>query len=286
MGESAVAREAYTADHTGASFMISHIPVVKSVTPTRAGTLGGTVLTITGDGFSKNASVVHVDVAGRTCRVHSATIEQIVCELEPYVPARSPSQDDQVIGDRGINMRLWYKQGRASFDSVRAGRVPPPNVSGTISAFYEAPQDILYASGADVGPAGIFEGYFRAPVASQYTFLLASDDFSELWVGRNASSLTNIISFRSWTQHRDYTMNWEYSGGRYDPYYSMQYHRTRSSQPLWLNKGEFIFTRTQYSSSVGGDHCSLAVKIHTSSVGRKHTPHAVDEKQVGSLVLV
>jgi hypothetical protein len=287
MGESVVAREAYTADHTGMSFMLSIVPTVKSVFPSMAGTLGGARVTIMGNGFSNKASAVNVEIAGTPCRVLSATIEQIVCQVAEHAPTTASGRmRDQHIGERGIRMRLWYRQGRAPLEDVRAGRLPPPNVSQDVAGFYEAPEDVMYATSTDVGPAGMFEGYFRAPVASNYTFLTASDDWAELWLGRNASSLSRRIQFTSWSQHRDWTLNWEYSGGRYDTYNSIRLHLARTSAPVWLNKGDFIYTRALYTSAVGGDHFSLAVKMHASDVGRKHTPHGVDEKQVRTDICV
>jgi hypothetical protein len=288
MGESVVDREAYTADHTGASYMLSVIPLVKTLSPTTAGTLGGALLTIQGEGFSSNTSAVSVEVAGTPCAVVSSSVGTIVCELKPFVPAASPTQNDQLLGERGVSMKIWYKKGFSDWywdSGVRKRNGwPAPNISETRTAFYEAPINIEASIKADQGPVGVFEGYFRAPVASKYTFILASDDSSEVWLGRNPASLTSQTNPKARYEHncnrRDWTMRWERSWWRYGPNDAMFWHKRRSAEPVWLDKGESIYTRSMYKSERGDDHFSLAVKMHNSPVGRKHNPHAVDDKQV------
>jgi hypothetical protein len=286
MGESVVSRDAYTADHSGASYMLSVIPLVKSLSPTAAGTLGGALLTIQGEGFSSNTSAVSVEVAGTPCAVVSSSVGKIVCELKPFVPAASSTQNDQLLGERGISMRIWYEKGQSSnWDQVcERNGWPAPNISETRTAFYEAPVNILSSTRASEGPVGVFEGYFRAPVASKYTFILASDDSSELWLGRNPASLTRRAHKEHHSEPRDWHMRWERWWSRYDPHDAMRHDKLRSVGPLWLDKGESIYTRGMYKSEQWGDHFSLAVKMHNSPVGRKHNPHAVDDKQVCAYV--
>jgi hypothetical protein len=62
-----------------------------------------------------------------------------------------------------------------------------PNVSDVEVALFEAPTNIAIANGDADGPVGRFEGFFRAPVTSNYTFISAADDFSRVWVGVNSS---------------------------------------------------------------------------------------------------
>ncbi len=63
-----------------------------------------------------------------------------------------------------------------------------PNVSDVEPSLFEAPSNIAYRNrdGVD-GPVGRFEGFFRAPVTSNYTFVSAADDYSRVWVGVNSS---------------------------------------------------------------------------------------------------
>ncbi|XP_064089363.1 fibrocystin-L-like [Macrobrachium nipponense] len=57
-------------------------PAVTSVSPKRGGTAGGTVVTITGTGFSVSGNEVSID--GSPCIVSSETTTEIICETEPH----------------------------------------------------------------------------------------------------------------------------------------------------------------------------------------------------------
>nr|XP_055075555.1 fibrocystin-L-like [Misgurnus anguillicaudatus] len=85
----------------GYTYRSSLTPVISDVTPRRGGTAGGTRLTITGSGFSANASDVIVTIAGSVCDVESANGTQIICVTN----AQPKSQETKVrvlIGNRGI----------------------------------------------------------------------------------------------------------------------------------------------------------------------------------------
>nr|XP_055075552.1 fibrocystin-L-like [Misgurnus anguillicaudatus] len=85
----------------GYTYRSSLTPVISAVTPRRGGTAGGTRLTITGSGFSEDASEVTVTIAGSVCDVESANGTQIICVTN----AQTKSQETKVrvlIGNRGI----------------------------------------------------------------------------------------------------------------------------------------------------------------------------------------
>ena len=86
------------------------------------------------------------------------------------------------------------------------------------------------------GPMGTFKGFFRAPVTSNFTFILASDDNSQLWVGQNESTATQAIQFDSWCGHRDYSLNWEWKPYDYTPLGGIQKHSTRVSAPVRISR--------------------------------------------------
>ncbi|XP_065804470.1 fibrocystin-L [Labrus bergylta] len=76
-------------------------PVISEVSPRRGGTAGGTLLTITGSGFSTDQSKVKVTIADSGCDVQSTTSTQITCVTN----AQPRSQETKVrvsIGDQGI----------------------------------------------------------------------------------------------------------------------------------------------------------------------------------------
>ncbi|CAL8293184.1 unnamed protein product [Merluccius merluccius] len=102
-------------------------PVISMVSPARGGTAGGTLLTITGSGFSTVTSEVSVTVAGSVCDVASSTATEIRCTTNSQ--ARPQQTKVRVsIGDRGI-----AKMDQADFFYIDRwsspftwGGLPPP----------------------------------------------------------------------------------------------------------------------------------------------------------------
>jgi hypothetical protein len=60
-----------------------------------------------------------------------------------------------------------------------------PNDTIVELSLFEAPKNLAINN---EGPAGRFEGFFRPPVTSNYTFICAADDWSNIWIGRNGSN--------------------------------------------------------------------------------------------------
>ena len=73
-------------DSKGRPYSVQYYPSITSINPLSGSKAGGTILTISGGGFSMNPSSNAVTVAGSTCTIISSTIEQIVCETSPEQP--------------------------------------------------------------------------------------------------------------------------------------------------------------------------------------------------------
>ncbi|MCJ8746157.1 hypothetical protein PDJAM_G00138700 [Pangasius djambal] len=83
----------------GYTYKTSLTPVITDVSPRRGGTAGGTLLTVTGYGFS--GGNVSVTIAGSVCDVQSANETQVICVTN----AQPRSQQTKVllhVGNRGI----------------------------------------------------------------------------------------------------------------------------------------------------------------------------------------
>jgi hypothetical protein len=52
--------------------------------------------------------------------------------------------------------------------------------------------NIQTATKGQQGPAGELVGLFRAPVASNYTFIVAADDRAGLWLSRGPRNLSDM----------------------------------------------------------------------------------------------
>jgi hypothetical protein len=83
MGESHVVRAAFSYDHHGQAYMLQHFAIITGFQPTASGLLGGTRVTVYGDGFSSDAGAVKVEVAGTSCAIATTSTTQVVCELAP-----------------------------------------------------------------------------------------------------------------------------------------------------------------------------------------------------------
>lgn len=79
---------------------------------------------------------------------------------------------------------------------------------------------------------GNFKGFFRAPVTSNFTFILASYDYSQLWVGQNESTAKQAIDFDSYCLHLDYNLDWEWSPTSYTPLSGVHQRKSRVSAPV------------------------------------------------------
>lgn len=55
-----------------------------------------------------------------------------------------------------------------------------PDLEWTELGLAEFPVNIQSANGDELGPIGHMRGFFRPPVTSNYTFVVSSDDHSEV----------------------------------------------------------------------------------------------------------
>jgi hypothetical protein len=99
---------------------------------------------------------------------------------------------------------------------------------------------------------GTFKGFFRAPVTSNFTFILASDDHSQLWIGQNESTATQAIHFQSYCGHRDYSLDWEWNAYSFTPLSGIQQHNQRVSAPV----------RTPYYPPTQAPNIFLLARLH------------------------
>ena len=92
------------------------------------------------------------------------------------------------------------------------------------------------------------EGYFVPPITTNYTFYIASDDYSDLFMSPNESeSSIALLSFSAgWSGHY-----WTRSG--------------QISTPRWLVAGKRYFMRARQQENGGGDHLFVAMRIHNTS---------------------
>lgn len=121
-------------------------------------------------------------------------------------------------------------------DVVQIPQSSPPSSSGQITSF-EGPQDVANNYGSRI------RGYICPPLTGNYTFYIAGDDGTELWLSTNESPSNKIkIAYSlSWTNFRDWN--------RY---------ASQKSMPVYLQAGQKYYVEALQKEGGGGDHVSIA----------------------------
>ncbi|KAL7883851.1 hypothetical protein SRHO_G00015090 [Serrasalmus rhombeus] len=83
----------------GYTYKSSLTPVITNVSPRRGGTAGGTVLTVTGSGFS--GGNISVTIAGSICDIQSVNETRVICVTNAQ-PKSQLTKVRVLVGDRGV----------------------------------------------------------------------------------------------------------------------------------------------------------------------------------------
>ena len=294
-GESLVHPYLMQSDHHGVSYMLQHVPVVTSVFPSKSGTSGGNRITLTGDSFSNDHALAHVWVHGTPCLVETATIEKIVCVLEPRSVA--PAADATVPAGRGVRARVWKNVAALDSDekkleNFKANTVfASPDLAWEEGSLLEMPRNLLaewnQEDATASGPGGLFDGFFRPPVSGNVTFMMSMDDIAEMYLVRepgSTSDLEQVIDTQSgWSPFRDFTQRMVSNGYYSSPDNDFNFYGRRTSEQIPLIAGEKYYMQAWYHSGGGDDHLSVGAIFHNASVNRKDRPAAIDDTQIISV---
>jgi ELWxxDGT repeat protein len=156
--------------------------------------------------------------------------------LSPYLP------DNATCTASGSILREYW----ANITGKEISAIPVntrPYASSQINSF-ETPSNI----GDNYGQR--IRGYICAPATGNYTFYIASDDNSELWLGLsdNAASKRKIASVSGWARNGDWT----------------KYHSQRSVA-VNLEKGKLYYIEALHKEATGGDNLAVAWTVPGSS---------------------
>ncbi|MBN1508386.1 MAG: hypothetical protein JW955_16170 [Sedimentisphaerales bacterium] len=93
-----------------------------------------------------------------------------------------------------------------------------------------------------------YRGYLYPPESGEYTFWIASDDDSELWLStdENPANVKLLCSVEGWTGYQDFAGT-EGSPGT-----------DQKSQPVTLVAGKRYYTEAMFGDGTGGGHMSVA----------------------------
>ena len=90
------------------NYSLALTPKIQSVSPSRGGTGGGTVLTIMGQNFPNNPAQVNVTIAGTQCTVSSITTNQIKCSTNSYMYSSIKAPVQVYILNNGFALNVSY----------------------------------------------------------------------------------------------------------------------------------------------------------------------------------
>lgn len=237
---------------------------MKSVTPTRSGLRGGAHITILGESFSNEKHLINVMIGGIGCSVQLASLDMIVCALEPYSEAAAFAQGSLQPGSRGARRRLWFETSDGlgddgffakdafyspTVDDVELSWLDMPYNANSNEAKYNLPE-------FSMGPRGMFDGFFRAPVAGNYTFIALADDHVKLWVSRDRESgfshREELLYNYDWGGYRDFSREY-YGRGRFSSPIALQtWSRRVRSKKVEMQQGEMLYLESMYISYYGG----------------------------------
>jgi PA14 domain len=132
-----------------------------------------------------------------------------------------------------ISREVWTAIGGTSLSNIPLGT--SPNISDTLPSF-EAPTDWADDYGTRL------RGYITAPVTGTYTFWIASDDTSELWlsINDNPANKVRIAWVSDWTDSR-----------QWDKY------STQKSAAIPLIGGQRYYVEALQKEARGGDNLAV-----------------------------
>ncbi|HEU5148229.1 MAG TPA: PA14 domain-containing protein, partial [Chryseosolibacter sp.] len=162
--------------------------------------------------------------------------------LIPFEASEAPPTACEGTGT--ISVETW-----TGIDGTRVSSIPvntAPNLTGERNIF-EAPTNV----GSNFGSR--FRGYVCVPTTGNYTFWIASDDHSELWLSTDNDPANKrlIANVAGWTTPR-----------QWDKY------TTQQSAPIPLVAGQQYYIEALYKEDEGGDNMAVGWQLPDGTMER------------------
>ncbi|KAK3895441.1 hypothetical protein Pcinc_000890 [Petrolisthes cinctipes] len=161
--------------------------VVESVSPDISSTKGGTLLTITGQGFSRDTT--QVDVGGAACEVKDITNTEITC-ITPSQDLTAPGS-----GEMGLLFELW--RGEHFIDIENEAKWAALNSS---HPSYESNVTIemTHTVQIDTPSVGKYRGYLHVGHDGLYTLLPTQFTYHRLYLANDGNP--DNMTYHHWNQ--------------------------------------------------------------------------------------
>lgn len=144
----------------------------------------------------------------------------------------------QTLPSQGLLREVYQGIGGVSVSDLTSAAIFPnsPTSKGYVTEAFEAPTDVLDGYGQRL------RGYLIPPVTGNYTFWIASDDGSELWLSTDdtVARRTRIALVSSWTGPRE----WAKEAGQ-------------QSTPVRLEAGRGYYVEALMKEGGGGDNLAV-----------------------------
>ncbi|HYO22217.1 MAG TPA: PA14 domain-containing protein, partial [Flavisolibacter sp.] len=173
--------------------------------------------------------------------------------LSPYV-----STSANQCSATGVILREQWN----NIDGNDVGQIPLVSLASAASNItsFEGPSDVSNKYGSRI------RGYICVPQTGNYTFWIAGDDATELWLSSNAlaSAKKKIAYNLSWTGFREWNK-----------------FASQKSEPVYLEAGKKYYIEAVHKQGHGGDHLSVAWQLPDGTVeapigGERLSPVIVD----------
>eukprot|EP00698_Gefionella_okellyi_P011072 TRINITY_DN2904_c0_g2_i1.p1 TRINITY_DN2904_c0_g2~~TRINITY_DN2904_c0_g2_i1.p1 ORF type:complete len:3969 (+),score=910.30 TRINITY_DN2904_c0_g2_i1:483-12389(+) len=265
--------------------------VISSVTPDTGSVEGGTVLTLTGSGFSANVESTSVTVGDEPCDIvllgNAASSGTPADNIEVGILKPLVSSGEENMESRGGRTQLICVT-RAHNSSAHSGLYTGFRgikqeifwpITGNGVASLTASNAFATAAGAEnivdtfqvsvkSGTGQRLSTMFTAPTTSLYRFYVAASDSAELWIAAdgNPSSKTKVawctsaVSLNSWSSQSSQT-----------------------SVAISLSAGQVVYIETlakrdgTYGGSTSDGFVQVGIKIHNTRFNNYQVSTALDE---------
>eukprot|EP00742_Colponemidia_sp_Colp-10_P000666 GILJ01000725.1.p1 GENE.GILJ01000725.1~~GILJ01000725.1.p1 ORF type:complete len:5003 (-),score=847.36 GILJ01000725.1:252-15260(-) len=238
-----------------AAAMLEVYPVVTAVTPSISTTQGGTLITISGSGFSLDSNHMSVQAGGSPCTIVSASNTEIQCLTSAHSGPVTPVSE----GGRGMEVNRWLNLAGSSITDLTSQ-----------SSFPNSPDNVQIIDQLSVSGAGYLygekiRGYFVAPSTNTYTFYLTSNAQSQLWINSAGSEAESIQMIASVTNGC--------GAGQFGC------ESTQKSAQISLQAGVSYYLEVVHKAGQSADHVSVGVQLHQTLWSQSQTVDARNEQQ-------
>ncbi|GIL53447.1 hypothetical protein Vafri_9024 [Volvox africanus] len=251
----------YTVDGTPYQFQL--YPEVTGVSPAVGSNAGGTLLRISGRGFSDLGlglgDTVNVSTAGVPCSVVNSTYDTIFCITGPK--AAQPSVTSNAVnglypGMRGVEYEFYNMttQSLSYGDLWKLNKTVllsnAPGIGSYKTVLTGAMESIHYETSAY---CSLLKAFFIAPRTANYTFYMQADDFGRM-NGTYRNTTSGIVMTRALIEEK----SWSYL----DNYFLQP---SQASLPLPLDAGQPILLESAHCNgpSVGMQQVAVRMEVPT-----------------------